>query len=445
MTENPRQAIVAMSLSLIVAMLVSYIQTFVDMAWCAGLGSAALSAINLSGPLYWIIVDVGIGLGVGVSTSVARRIGAGNKEKADSLAVQSVLLSLMMSLLLMTILLLTYDPLLKYLACDGDTTLCREYVLPQILFTIPIVLHGSMVGLIRAEGAGRKVLHLSIVAAVLNLAIDPIFIYSFGLGLTGAALATCLSFTVPAVIALLWYARGKMHIRMSLKGLRIKPDEMCEIMYVGVPHMLELLAICILMFPQNMLVMKTGGDIGMVLTMTPYKFILLLAIPAQGLAQAMVPVTSATQGAGNMTGTLDGFKYTVRNAVLVSLAMSLLLFLTADYVSWIYTYSEDMIPYHDEFARVLRMFSFIVMFTGLTTVFSSIMQSLRRPILATFAMFTREAVFIGMYVVASGIGMEAIYHSMVAGMFFGMALMGAFALYCIRNTDFSRNTTIPTN
>ena len=70
MTENPRHSILSMSVPLTVALLISYIQHFVDSVWCAGLGTAAMSAVTVSGPLYWIIIDLGIGLGVGVSTSV---------------------------------------------------------------------------------------------------------------------------------------------------------------------------------------------------------------------------------------------------------------------------------------------------------------------------------------------------------------------------------------
>ncbi|MCQ2078474.1 MAG: hypothetical protein MJZ38_00215 [archaeon] len=436
MTEEPRRAILVIAASLIVAILISHAQTFIDMAWCAGLGSAALSAVNLSGPLCWIVLDVGIGLGVGASTAVARRLGAGERDRADSMAVQSLLLAVTAAVLTMVVLLPSCDILLRYLADGGDIGLCREYVLPQILFSVPIVMHGMVIGLLRAEGAGRRVLRLSVVSAALNLVLVLILIYVLGLGLTGASLATCISFLVPVLVALCWYAGGRMHVRMSLRGARVRPDEIKEVAYVGVPHMLELLAIGILMIPQNMLVMRTGGDIGMVLTMTPFKFILLAAIPAQGLAEAMIPVTSATQGAGNMAGTLDGFRYTVLMASVVSLALSAALFILADPVSWVYTYSDDMVPYHDEFVRVLRMFSIIVFLTAMTTVASSIMQSLRRPVLATTAMFVRESVFIGMYVVASGIGMEAIYHSMVAGMLFGMVLMCTLAWLCIRNTDF---------
>ncbi len=65
-------------------------------------------------------------------------------------------------------------------------------------------------------------------------------------------------------------------------------------------------------------------------------------------------------------------------------------------------------------------------------VFSGILQALRKALLATFTTFVRESVFIGMYIVASGIGMEAIYQCMDIGMFFGMAMMGVFATVCIR-------------
>ena len=433
MTENPRHSILRMSVPLTVALLISYIQHFVDSVWCAGLGTAAMSAITVSGPLYWIIIDLGIGLGVGVSTSVARALGAQDRERANSLASQAMVLALIIASAATVFLLLTCGPVLDFVNNGGDTALCEAYVYPYFVCVIPIVMHGVLIGMLRAEGASRMVLRLSIVSSLLNLIIDHIFIYTFGWGLSGAAIATCVSFIVPLAVGLGWYLSGRMYVRPAFKGFRIRPDEMKDIMYVGVPHMLELMAISFLMIPQNMIVMRTGGEEGIVLTMTPYKFIILAIMPAQGLSEAMIPVTSALQGAGMNQEAKNGFLFTVKVSTLVCIVLSLFLIVAADPLTWAFTYSGDMADLHDKLAEILRLYGFITLFAGLSHVCSGILQSLRKAMLATITTFVRESVFIGMYIVASGYGMEAIYDCMVLGMFFGFALMGVFAAYCVRH------------
>ena len=433
MTENHRHAILSMSVPLTIALLISYIQHFVDTIWCAGLGTSAMSAITISGPLYWIIIDIGFGLGVGVSTSVARALGAKNDERANSLASQSLVLALIIAAAVTVMLIIFCRPVLNIMNNGGDITLCEAYVYPYFVCVIPIAMHGVLIGLLRAEGASRMVLRLSIISSAINIVIDPLFIYTFGWGLTGAAVATCISFIIPLAIGLGWYFSGRLYVHPTFRGFRIRLDEMWDVLYVGAPHMLELMAISFLMIPQNMIVMRTGGEEGIVLTMTPYKFIILAIMPAQGLSQAMIPVTSALQGAMMNEKAKDGFMYTIKVSSLVCIALSLFLIVAADPLTWAFTYAGDMTELHDKLADILRLYAFITLFAGLSDVFSGILQSLRKALLATVTIIVRESVFIGMYIVASAYGMEAIYICMVLGMFFGFVLMGVFAAYCVRH------------
>ena len=120
MLSDPKTAIVKMSAPLIVAYLVSNLQLFIDSFWCSGLGPAAMSAISLSTPIYWIVVYVGNGIGVGVSAAVSRALGAKDKNRADGLARQSVLVMLLISLLVSAIMLVLCEPILRFIGGDAD-------------------------------------------------------------------------------------------------------------------------------------------------------------------------------------------------------------------------------------------------------------------------------------------------------------------------------------
>ncbi|MCQ2071484.1 MAG: hypothetical protein MJZ68_10180, partial [archaeon] len=196
MLSNPRSAILSMTAPLFVAFIIANLQLFIDSYWCTGLGSSAMAAITVSGPVYWVVTDVGAGLGVGVSTAVARALGAENKARADSLASQMIVFTVILSVLTSVIMFLAAGPLLHYMSDSPDIGLCMEYVMPNLIFSFPLILNGILIATLRAEGAAKRSMTVSLAASVINLALDPVFIYGFGWGIGGAALATCVSYTV---------------------------------------------------------------------------------------------------------------------------------------------------------------------------------------------------------------------------------------------------------
>lgn len=133
MLGDPRKAVKYMTLPLIVSFLVAQINVFADTAWCSGLGSTASSAVSSIFPIYWIIAGLGTGLGVGASASISRHLGRDNKEKADSLALQTLFLSVLFSVAITPILYIMLDPIAHWMGAGDIAPLCRAYMEPQIL------------------------------------------------------------------------------------------------------------------------------------------------------------------------------------------------------------------------------------------------------------------------------------------------------------------------
>ncbi len=435
MLNEPKKAIVTMSLPLLVAFFISNIQLFVDSFWCSGLGPESMSAISITGSLYWVIIDVGTGMGVGVSTAVARALGASDRNRANSLLSQSLALGIAISILTAVAVLVVSDPILLLMGGEEiDLSLCKQYLYPYLLSCIPLILYGIMVGMMRGEGAAKKTMYLSVSASIINIILDPIMIYSLGLGVLGASVTTCISFIVVVAIGLAWYSRDKMYLKPSFKGFRFKKDELYDIARVGVPHTAELVLIPLMMIPQNMFVVQIGGQDGIVCNFTPYRFIALAAVLAQSLSSAMIPVSSAAIGQKDYKKAVAGFRYTTKMCIISGLILSVLVFVLAGPLSYVFTYSEDMARFQAEFVKVIRIYSFVILFLALIDVSSSILQTIQHSTVAMCAMFFRECLFILFYWISTFISMDAIYWSLLLAQALGATVMVICATHWTKKT-----------
>lgn len=90
------------------------------------------------------------------------------------------------------VLLLLIDPLIDMMGIGEIRSECHSYVVPMILFSIPLIFNGTIAGMLRGEGAARRSTYVLVIAAVIHLVLDPVLIYGAGMGLTGAAVATAV-------------------------------------------------------------------------------------------------------------------------------------------------------------------------------------------------------------------------------------------------------------
>lgn len=232
--------LVAMTVPVLFGITTMMAQGFVD-AWFLGqVGDRELAALSFGFPILMIVTSVAIGLGAGTSSVVARAIGANDQRRARRLATDSLILSFMITAAVSVVGVLTIEPLFRLLGAPEDMIpLIRGYML--ILYSgVPFVVVG-MVGMssMRATGDTRLPSMLMVLAAVLNIALDPILIFGLGpipaLGLNGAAMAALL-----ARGSIFFGTLYLMRYRLNMVSLN-KPDpgelrkSWRDILHVGIP------------------------------------------------------------------------------------------------------------------------------------------------------------------------------------------------------------------
>lgn len=243
LTEGPvHKHLIRMALPMMVGITASMGFILADTYFIGQLGPDELAAMGFIGPIVMIIVSASIGLSAGTSSVLARASGRGNQQELIKLATISFILAVIISFIFTIIGLLTIDPLFTMMGADEKTLpMIREYM--HIWYWSPIFIIVPMVamGVMRALGDTSLQGKLMILAALANVALDPIMIFGlFGfprLEMTGAALATLITRS-GTFIAVLYYLTYRFHvIKFSREIMDSFKESSRKIMHVGIPAM----------------------------------------------------------------------------------------------------------------------------------------------------------------------------------------------------------------
>ena len=423
MLGDPKGAIRSMLLPLIVSYLVVQINLFADTSWCSGLGADASSAVSTISPMYWIVSGLGTGLGIGAATSIARYLGRGEKHNADRLASQTVVLSVIIGVVSTPVLFLAIDPALGMMGAGDIAEECRQYIYPQVIAGTVVILDGTVSGVIRAEGAAKRSMVVLLVAAAVNMVLDPVLIYGLGMGLAGAGWATAIASAASAALGLWWYHRGKLYLTMSLRDMRPNWRDMKDILYVGIPRGTESMLISVMSMVQRIFVIACGGTSAAMFYNIPWRFVSISEVVSQAVGSALIPVCSAALGRRDFAKADTGYRYSLTLTMIVMIAIAAVLFVFADWVIIPFTYSEIMVEYRPEFAHVLRIYALLIPFIGMIDIGSSILQSLRLAQISMLSSFARNLLIVVMLFFASSVSLDAIYWSLFVAEVIGGILM----------------------
>ncbi len=241
LTQGPvGRHLVDMTVPVMFGIFMMMLQAFADAYFLGFVGDRPLAAISFAFPILMVVTSVAIGLGAGTSSVVARAIGAHDDRRARRLATDSLILSFSITAVISFIGVLTIDPLFRVLGAPEDMMpMIQGYML--ILYASTPFLVIGMVGMssMRATGDTRLPSKLMMVAAVVNIILDPIFIFGFGpvpaLGLNGAGYAALLT-RVGIFAATLYYMKHRTHLlSFRLPGFDEMRNSWRDILHVGIP------------------------------------------------------------------------------------------------------------------------------------------------------------------------------------------------------------------
>lgn len=253
------KALLSMGIPTMIGMLVNAFYNLVDAYFVGGLGESQMGAISVVYPLGQVVVGLGLLFGNGAASYISRLLGRGDKENADKVASTALYSSVSVGAVIIITSMVFLHPILKLLgATDSILPFAATYASIYIVSCIFNVFNVTMNNIVTSEGAAKTTMCALLTGAVLNIALDPLFIYVFDLGVAGAAIATAISQIVSTCVYLTYILRKKSVFHFRVKNCTYTKETMSEIFKIGIPT----LVFQILTSVSISLINNAAGDYG---------------------------------------------------------------------------------------------------------------------------------------------------------------------------------------
>ena len=230
------KALLAMGIPTMLGMMVNAIYNLVDAYFVGGLGTSQMGAISVVYPLGQVVVGLGLLFGNGSASYLSRLLGNRDQEQADRVASTALYSSVAVGAVLIIFSMIFLRPILRLLgATDSIMPYAMTYAAIYVVSCIFNVFNVTMNNIVTSEGAAKTTMFALMAGAVLNIGLDPVFIYTLDMGVAGAAIATAISQIVSTLIYLTFIFRKKSIYSFKMKNCTFTKEIMSEIFKIGIP------------------------------------------------------------------------------------------------------------------------------------------------------------------------------------------------------------------
>ena len=302
--------------------------SFVDIFWVSQMNSESFFAIGVAVPLVTLIINFGKAIGVGTNSIMSREIGDDDYIDSYNSILHGIAAGLILGLLIMlSTLFLKY--ILIYMGATSSMDLSMQYLTPIFLCPFVFIFSNFFASTLQAEGNSKTPTQLLILTNVLNLILDPIFIFVLGWGVSGVSYATILSSGITAVYLLHWYMSGKSEVPLNFRYF--KPGIVYDIFLVAIPNFLIDSLWCISMLFFNKILILQLGQIGVLLYSTASRIESILISPQKAFGRGLISVCGHLYGAHRIDELEDLYHYVLKKAILIAIISTVIFFFIRDY------------------------------------------------------------------------------------------------------------------
>ncbi|MCI8979157.1 MAG: MATE family efflux transporter [Clostridia bacterium] len=311
-TAPVTKLIFKLAIPTVLAQLVNLLYNIVDRIYVGRIpeiGSLSLAGLGVTFPIILLISAFAMLAGMGGASRAAVSMGAKNNDTAEKILGNSTMLLLIFSVVLSVVFLLTKDWILMRFGASPDTIgYASEYITIYLFGTIFVQLALGLNMFITNQGFTKTSMLTVCIGAVLNIVLDPIFIYVFGMGVKGAALATVISQAVSCLWVLKFLTGKKTILKIKLKNLLPVKEIVFSILSLGVSPFIMQVTECLIQLTFNNGMLKYGNDLYVALMSILFSLTQLIWMPLQGFSQGAQPVIGYNYGAGKLQRVKKAFK-----------------------------------------------------------------------------------------------------------------------------------------
>jgi len=392
MTSRPIPGlIINLATSTILSMIVIAAYNTADTYFVAKLGTSATGAVGVVFSVMALLQAIGFTFGTGAASIVSRRLGSNDIKTAERIASTSFFLALLSGMIISIISLLYLD---KFMLQIGATKTILPYAkdyAKYILLGAPIICTSFVMNnILRAEGKATLAMLGLAAGAVINIVLDPIFIFTLKLGVAGAAIATLISQFISFLLLMSFFLNRKSSMKIRLKDLSKKPQEYLDILLLGAPSLLRQGLASFSAIALNVAAAVYGDAAIAAMSIVSRIFMFALSIIV-GLGHGFMPVVGFNYGARNYGRVKEAFLFTVKVGLIFSFVMSILgCVFSPNIVAF---FRKEDIEVIEIGTLAMRMQFFVLILQPLFVSTNMLLQSTGYAIRATFLASNRQGLY----------------------------------------------------
>ncbi len=392
-TKPVGKLLVQYAMPAIVAMTASSLYHVIDSIFIGqGVGPLAISGLALTFPFMNLTAAFGAAVGVGASTCISVKLGQKDYSTAQKILGNTVVLNLIIGISLSIICIAFLDPILFFFGASENTLpYARDYMLIILLGNVFSHMFFGMNAVLRTAGKPRHAMYAMIFTVVMNVILAPLFIYTFNMGIAGAAYATILS----QVMALVWQMklltdkRELLHIRGGTFGL--EKSIVQNILGIGMSPFAMNVCACVVVIFVNKGLQEYGGDLSLGAYGIANRMAFIFVMITMGINQGMQPIAGYNFGAQRMDRLMQVLKYSIIAATVVTTTGFLVAELVPTLCARLFTSDATLIGMSATAIRIIMVTFPIV---GFQMVITNFFQSIGKAKISMFLSLSRQMLFL---------------------------------------------------
>ena len=390
-TENIGKLLMQYAVPAIIAMTASSLYNMVDSIFIGhGVGTMAISGLALTFPLMNLAAAFGSLVGVGAATLISVKLGQKDYDTAQRVLGNVFVLNILLGVAFTVIVMAFLDPILYFFGGSDETVgYARDYMYIILLGNTITHLYLGLNAVLRSSGHPQKAMYATIATVIINTILDPVFIYGFGWGIRGAAIATIVA-QIISLMWQLWIFSSKEELLHFHRGIfRLKRKIVFDSLAIGMSPFLMNMAACFIVILINQGLKKYGGDLAIGAFGIVNRLVFIIVMIVMGLNQGMQPIAGYNFGAKQYERVTKTLKLTIIYATGVTTFGFIIGMLFSDTVVGIFTSDAELIELSAKGLRIVVMFFPII---GFQMVTANFFQSIGMAMKLIFLSLTRQMV-----------------------------------------------------
>ncbi|MDR1179191.1 MAG: MATE family efflux transporter [Spirochaetales bacterium] len=393
-TQSVGKLLFEFSLPAMIGMLVNALYNIVDRIYVGqGVDPLGIAGISMSMPVVLVLMASSMFIGVGANALFSIRLGEGRRDEVEKIMGHAFVLLFLVPAVFIVVSFIFIDEILR------DFVGASEEVFPYAKTYLQIILYGAVFSamgpginhFIRSDGHPRTSMFTQILGAVINIILDPIFIFVFDMGIAGAAWATIISQFISFVWVILYFNSRWTTLRFRLRAMRLELKLCLRIMAIGFAPFAMQAAIGLINAILNNRLAYYGGDIAVTAMGIVFSIHIVLIMLLQGLTQGMQPIVGYNYGAGNYDRVRRVYFLAVKSATIFVIFGFFLL--EAFPPVFIAAFHNEAGALMDLSVHALRLVSSAFPVVGFQIVTSSFFQAIGKPVQGTVLSLSRQILF----------------------------------------------------